>query len=71
MERNFLSSLSMIWCDNSILTLLFLLMKMQLPCVTPYPGPWSVIVIDNCCTHKSQAVHEVIEAAGEFIEILK
>lgn len=44
---------------------------MQLPCVTPYPGPRSVIVMDNCSTHKSQAVREVIEAAGEFIEILK
>lgn len=46
-------------------------MKTQLPCVTPYPGPQSVIVMDNCSTHKSQAVREVIEAAGEFIEILK
>jgi hypothetical protein len=39
---------------------------MQLPNMNPYPGPNSVIVLDNCSTHKSEAVHEAVEASGKF-----
>jgi len=33
--------------------------------MNPFPGPNSVIVLDNCSTHKSVALREVVEASGE------
>ncbi|KAJ2995020.1 hypothetical protein NUW54_g7458 [Trametes sanguinea] len=35
-----------------------------LPKMNPYPGPNSVLIVDNCSTHKSEAVREAVEAAG-------
>ena len=32
--------------------------------MNPYPGPNSVLIVDNCATHKNTAVHEAVEAAG-------
>ncbi|KAI0691619.1 hypothetical protein C8Q76DRAFT_584571, partial [Earliella scabrosa] len=32
-----------------------------LPKMNPYPGPNSVLIVDNCRTHKSEALREVIE----------
>ena len=29
-----------------------------------YPGPNSVMILDNCSTHKSIALREAVEAAG-------
>ena len=29
-----------------------------------YPGPNSVMILDNCSTHNSIALHEAVEAAG-------
>ncbi|KAI0370436.1 hypothetical protein BV20DRAFT_944306 [Pilatotrama ljubarskyi] len=37
-----------------------------LPKMNPFPGPNSVLIVDNCRTHKSAAVREAIEAAGEL-----
>ena len=33
----------------------------QMPLTNPYPGPRSVIVMDNCRIHKSEAVRALIE----------
>jgi hypothetical protein len=38
---------------------------MQLPNMNSYPGPNSVIILDNCSTHKSEAVREAVEASGK------
>lgn len=35
-----------------------------LPSMNPFPGPNSVIVLDNCSTHKSDALREAVEASG-------
>ncbi|KAI0264583.1 hypothetical protein BGY98DRAFT_888945, partial [Russula aff. rugulosa BPL654] len=35
-----------------------------LPNMNPYPEPNSVIVLDNCSTHKSAALREVVEQSG-------
>lgn len=43
------------------------LMYIQLPRMNPFPGPNSVLIIDNCRTHKSAAVREAIHAAGEHV----
>jgi transposase len=32
-----------------------------MPKTTPYPGPNSVVVLDNCWIHHSEAVHQLIE----------
>src|ERR1700691_1121142 len=32
--------------------------------MNPFPGPNSVIVLDNCSTHKSDALREAVEASG-------
>lgn len=34
--------------------------------MNPFPGPNSVLIVDNCRTHKSSAVREAVEAAGEI-----
>lgn len=36
----------------------------QLPCMNPWPGPRSVLVLDNCATHKSEALQELFEGTG-------
>ena len=33
----------------------------QILLMNPYPGPHSVIVMDNCCIHKSEAINVLIE----------
>ena len=33
----------------------------QIPLTNPYPGPQSVLVLDNCNIHHSEDVHELIE----------
>ncbi|KAI0657866.1 hypothetical protein C8Q70DRAFT_898701, partial [Cubamyces menziesii] len=32
-----------------------------LPKMNPYPGPNSVLIVDNCRTHKSNAVRDAVE----------
>ncbi|PPQ96959.1 hypothetical protein CVT26_005981 [Gymnopilus dilepis] len=41
-----------------------------LPCTNPFPGPRSVLVLDNCSTHKSEALRIVVEAAGRRLIFL-
>ena len=47
-----------------LLELAVLLIDLQLPNMNHYPAMNSVIVIDNCATHKSEALREAIEASG-------
>ncbi|KAF5386197.1 hypothetical protein D9615_002285 [Tricholomella constricta] len=35
-----------------------------LPCMNPFPGPRSVLMLDNCRTHKSIALREAVEVSG-------
>jgi hypothetical protein len=35
--------------------------RLQLPLTNPYPGPRSVLVLDNCCIHHSDEVRRLIE----------
>lgn len=32
--------------------------------MNPYPGPNSVIILDNCSTHRTVALREIIEDSG-------
>jgi hypothetical protein len=32
--------------------------------MNPFPGPNSIMIVDNCSTHKSNAVRDAVEAAG-------
>jgi hypothetical protein len=34
---------------------------LQLPLTNPYPGPRSVIVLDNCSIHHAKDIHQLIE----------
>ncbi|KZP11984.1 hypothetical protein FIBSPDRAFT_679679, partial [Athelia psychrophila] len=36
----------------------------DLPIMNPYPGPNSVIILDNCSTHRTVALREIIEDSG-------
>ena len=37
---------------------------------TPYPGPWSVVVLDNCVIHHDNEVpHIIVEECGTFSSI--
>ena len=35
-----------------------------------YPGPNSVMIVDNCSTHKSIALHKAVEASGCLLVFL-
>ncbi|KAL1688513.1 hypothetical protein GGG16DRAFT_18531, partial [Schizophyllum commune] len=32
-----------------------------LPCMNPFPGDRSVLILDNCAIHKSETLREIIE----------
>lgn len=36
----------------------------QLPNMNVYPTPNSVMILDNCSTHRSDALQEAVEASG-------
>jgi hypothetical protein len=38
--------------------------------MNPYPGTCSVVMLDNCAIHKSQALRELVEAAGSVLQCL-
>jgi len=38
--------------------------------MTPFPGPRSVLVMDNCRTHHSQTLEDMCEKAGVILEYL-
>ena len=42
----------------------------QIPAMNPYPGPRSVLVLDNCSFHHSEDVKALIQAAGIVIHYL-
>jgi len=44
--------------------LTLLTLSLQFPSMNEYPGPRSVILLDNCTTHKSDALREVVEGSG-------
>jgi hypothetical protein len=39
--------------------------------MNPYPEPNSIIVLDNCSTHKSAALREVVEQSGTVQYLLR
>lgn len=45
-------------------TLVWFLRELLLPLCNPYPGPKSVIILDNCGTHKTADVKRLCAAAG-------
>ena len=44
--------------------------SLKIPCTNPFPEPHSVFIMDNCATHKSDALREVIESAGRHLVFL-
>lgn len=38
--------------------------------MNPWPQPCSVLVLDNCNTHKSEAVRLAVEASGSLLVFL-
>ncbi|KAF8833341.1 hypothetical protein BDN67DRAFT_917217, partial [Paxillus ammoniavirescens] len=36
-------------------------LKDHMPFTTPYPGPHSVLVMDNCSIHHGEEVHKLVE----------
>jgi hypothetical protein len=49
-----------------LLSLSHIIHSPQLPKYTPYPGPLSVLVIDNAKIHYSNEVLELIDRFGEL-----
>jgi len=39
----------------------------QVPLTNPYPGPCSVLVLDNCNIHHSAAVYQLIEVEARTL----
>ena len=37
--------------------------------MNPWPGERSVLIMDNCAIHKSQALRDIVEAAGLFLNL--
>lgn len=46
------------------ITAIYLFLQNQLPITNPYPGPNSVIILDNCSTHRTEALREIVEESG-------
>ena len=42
----------------------------MLPNCTPYPGPRSIIILDNASIHKSTRLRELYERSGVILEFL-
>jgi hypothetical protein len=39
----------------------------QIPLTNPYPGPRSVLILDNCRIHHAEEIRELVEdEAGKF-----
>jgi len=39
-------------------------MSLQLPEMNPYPGPRSILVLDNCRIHHNIELVDIVNAAG-------
>ncbi|THU96645.1 hypothetical protein K435DRAFT_664092 [Dendrothele bispora CBS 962.96] len=61
---SFFGSLKRIWCVSGILTFSHYSNFIQLPVMNPYPGPQSVILMDNARVHHSDAVTELVYSRG-------
>lgn len=52
----------------------FLMMCLQIPLTNPYPGPRSVLVLDNCRIHHAEEIRHLVEdeartSAGFFFNL--
>lgn len=36
-------------------------LSFQAPRLNPYPGPWSVVIMDNCAIHHDEEIRQIIE----------
>ncbi|KAH7903356.1 hypothetical protein BJ138DRAFT_1020774 [Hygrophoropsis aurantiaca] len=41
-----------------------------LPKMNRYPNPRSILVMDNCAIHKSDALRQAVEAAGKYVNLV-
>ena len=46
------------------------LSTIQLPMTTPYPGPRSILVLDNACVHHAQQIEDLIHDYGALCSYL-
>ncbi|EJF61488.1 hypothetical protein DICSQDRAFT_60571, partial [Dichomitus squalens LYAD-421 SS1] len=48
--------------EGSVTSEMFLdFLKTCIPLTTPYPGPQSILVLDNCNIHHSEVIRELVE----------
>lgn len=45
----------------------FLILYLQIPLTNPYPGPCSVLVLDNCCIHHAEEIWHLIEDEAHML----
>ena len=57
-------SLKMWYVLPSLITAALKSMRVQLPLMNPWPQPRSVLLLDNCCIHKSQLVEDAVRGLG-------
>ncbi|KIK21662.1 hypothetical protein PISMIDRAFT_75968, partial [Pisolithus microcarpus 441] len=36
-------------------------LKEQMPFTNPYPGPHSILIMDNCCIHHGEGICHLVE----------
>lgn len=61
----------MTWYVHDFILVMLNLIIEQLPKMNRYPQPRSILIMDNCPTHKSEALQLVVEAAGRLFALVR
>jgi hypothetical protein len=54
---------------NSIIQVLHVLTSLKMPLTSPYPGPLSVLIMDNARIHRGNEILELADRFGKYPNI--
>ena len=68
-SSSFISCESLWYISISVPQLVMLTFS-QIPLTNPYPGPWSVLILDNCHIHHAEEIRELVEDEADTSAML-